>query len=98
MSKLEELFQIEDNLARQKALVDYAKSLKVNILKTKKTDGSYSENELAVLIYNAEQSRKDSKFQVIALFSVAVFILLAVGGGIVLLKIVTSGQGWDVSR
>jgi ABC-type phosphate transport system permease subunit len=91
MPKLETIFQIEDNQAREKALVAYAKSLRVNVLKAKKADGSYSENELAVLIFNVEQSRKNNKFQNIAMLAVALFIMIVVVAGIVLLKIMVSG-------
>lgn len=91
MSKLETIFQIEDNQAREKALVAYAKSLRVNVLKAKKADGSYSENELAVLIFNVEQSRKNNKFQNIAMLAVALFVMIIVVAGIVLLKIMVSG-------
>lgn len=91
MSKLETIFKIEDHQARQSSLVAYAKSLRVNVLKAKKADGSYSENELAVLIFNVEQSRKNNKFQNIAMLAVALFIMIVVVAGIVLLKIMVSG-------
>ena len=91
MSKLESLFKIEDNQARQSALVTYAKSLRVNVLKAKKADGSYSENELAVLIFNVEQSRKNNKFQNIAMLAVALFVMIILLAGIVVLKIMVSG-------
>lgn len=86
MSKLEQIFQIEDPNDRQRELVQYAKSLRVNTLKAKKADGSYSENELAVLIYNAEQSLKNFKFQTIALLAAAIFIMVVVIAGVGLFK------------
>lgn len=92
MSKLEEIFKLEDPHERQIQLVQYAKTLRVNTLKAKKADGSYSENELAVLIYNAEQSLKNFKFQTIALIVVAIFIMVAVIAGIGLFKMMLPQQ------
>ncbi len=86
MSKLEQIFQLEDPKTREIELVKYAKLLKINTLKAKKADGSYSENELAVLIYNAEQFAKRSKFQTIALIVVAIFVMIVVFAGLNMFK------------
>jgi len=78
--KLEELFRIEDKAARQKAFVAYARSLRINYLRAKKTDGEYDENELAVLIYTAQETKsvnrlKNSVFLIIGIFLFGAILL-----------------------
>ena len=77
MRRLEEIFKIEDEHKRQKMLVKYAKSLKINVFKAKKLNGEYSENELAVLIYNTEQSNKLAKSQMLGILIAGLLVLLA---------------------
>lgn len=61
MSHLEEIFQNPDEIKRLSELVEYAKSIKINVLKAKKDDGTYSEDELAVLIFDVESAREQSR-------------------------------------
>ncbi|MFA5260159.1 MAG: hypothetical protein WC450_02900 [Candidatus Omnitrophota bacterium] len=75
-TKLEMIFQIEDEQERRKALVEYAKTLKVNFLHAQRTNGEYSENELAVLIYNAERTLKRTRILNVGFFVAAFFILV----------------------
>lgn len=75
MTKLTLIFKIEDEQERRKALLEYAKTLKVNFLHAQRTGGEYSENELAVFIYNAERALK--KFWAFEVnFFVAAFVVL----------------------
>jgi hypothetical protein len=83
-SKLEQIFALEDAAQRVPALVEYARSLKVNVLKARKENGDYSEDQLAVLIYDVEQRKKDVRAANVGLVIVAVFIFLVIAAGIVL--------------
>ncbi|HPB68765.1 MAG TPA: hypothetical protein PLT76_02875 [Candidatus Omnitrophota bacterium] len=75
-TKLEVIFQIKDGPERRQALVEYAKILKVNFLHAERTGGEYSENELAVLIYNAERARRKLRIFNVGFFWPACFILI----------------------
>jgi len=76
MTKLEKLFDIEDAAGRQKAIIEYARSLKIKILSAKKDNGEYSENILAVLIYDAEKGRKELWLKNIFLVVGAIIVLV----------------------
>lgn len=67
MKQLEELLAIPDRKERQQALLEYARTLKVDPQKARKEGGDLSEDRLTVLIYDALQSRKMAKFQVTGL-------------------------------
>ncbi len=58
MSQLKGLLRIEDDKIRLRELVNYARSLKINLQSIKNADGTYSENKLTVAVYQKEQSRK----------------------------------------
>ncbi len=75
-TKLEVISKIKDGQERRQALVEYAKILKVNFLHAERTGGEYSENELAVLIYNAERARRKLRVVRVGFFVPAFFILI----------------------
>jgi len=61
MSQLDQIFKISDDRQRLDALIDYARSLKLNYINARQPSGEYSENELAVMIYDAENLRRRVK-------------------------------------
>jgi hypothetical protein len=75
-SKLEEIFAVEDGPGRLKGLLDYARSLRVNVLKAKRPDGQYSEHELAVLIFDAVQNKKGDHLARMGFLIAGAFILM----------------------
>jgi hypothetical protein len=79
MSQLDEIFFMEDPARRQRALVEYARSLKVNIIKAKKDNGELDENVLAVMIYDALELNKSSKRQNAGLIIGGIFLLVVLG-------------------
>jgi len=85
-SKLGEIFKVEDPAKRTEQLVAYAKRLKVNVLKTKKENGDYSEDQLAVLIYDAEERQRQNQLSNIGLIMGALFIFFVLLVGILLLQ------------
>lgn len=92
MSKLEEILDIPDGQKRLEALIEYASALKINYRKAKKPDGNISENELAVLIYDVEKSRKSSIFQNFGLVLGGIFLIIMVAAAIFLFKYMSGGE------
>lgn len=56
-SKLAGILKIGDSTARQQSLMDYAGSLNINITNVRKLSGDIDEDQLTVLIFNAERTR-----------------------------------------
>jgi len=55
--KLEEALKIGDRTERQRLLLNYARSLNVNIEMARKANNEIDEDALTVLIYNAQRTR-----------------------------------------
>ncbi len=61
MIRLDELLAVADKHGRQKAIADYARTLNVNVNKARKANGEFAEEELAILIFDAEKNRQKNK-------------------------------------
>jgi len=83
-SKLARIFDIEDPQKRVETLLEYGRQLKINLVKAKSPDCTYSENELAVLIFNAENNRRMLRLSNIGVFAVALFFFVMILAGIFL--------------
>lgn len=57
LNRIESLLRIEEKSARQKALLGYARLLKINVSRAEKRNGEIDEDVLTVLIHDAERSR-----------------------------------------
>jgi ABC-type phosphate transport system permease subunit len=79
MSRLDEIFLIENSAERQKALIDYARSLQINVIRAKRDDGDLDENTLAVMIYDALESNKCNTRQNTGLIIGTIFVLIVLG-------------------
>ena len=86
MSKLSQLIEIPQKEERQKVLLEYAKQLRINVAKVKNQEGQINEEELVVLIYDAEQGKKTSQHQNMAFLVVGIFVALALFALIFLLS------------
>ena len=75
---LESILKIADKAERQKALMEYAKTMHVNVRKAKNMKNELSEDELIVLIYDAQKSQKTALFKNVALVIGAIIISLAI--------------------
>ena len=85
MSKLDELFAIPDKSERQKEIMEYARSLRINTAKCKNEFGEISEEKLAVLLYDAQRVKDTNKIQHTALiigglilFGFVMFLILII--------------------
>jgi hypothetical protein len=96
MTKLEEIFQIGEKAERLKALIEYARAVKINPQKARNAKGEVSENELAVLLFDAEQSRKTVKLQNIGLVAGALFVAAVVGFFVMILMKALQGGGMNI--
>ena len=74
VKKLEGILKIGDIVQRQEALITYARSLQVNAQDARKFNGEIDEDQLTVLIFNAERTRTMFRFRKIGLL-VATFLL-----------------------
>ncbi len=92
MSRLEELLKIADSSARQKAMLDYARSLKADSFRAKKENGVLDEDILTVLIYDAERKRDTMRTQNTGLLVGAVIVTLMVVAAIYLLSRLLPGN------
>jgi len=78
MSKLKELLDIPDKQERLRALIDYAKKLKINYTRASSESGEISENELSILIFEAEGTKQRGAHQNLAFFIMGVFVFAVV--------------------
>ncbi|HOW35034.1 MAG TPA: hypothetical protein PL155_01275 [Candidatus Omnitrophota bacterium] len=76
MNTLDELLAIPDKTERHKALVDLARSFNINIAQVKEPNGEIREEELAVLIFEAQEKKKKKQFQNIAVVVVGIFFVI----------------------
>lgn len=74
MNKLEELLFIPDAEERHKALVTYAKSLNADPLKARDHHGEYSEEKLAILIFDAYHKRQKSRVYDVSFFMMGILV------------------------
>ena len=84
MDKLDELLLIPDEQKRQKALLEHARSLRLSIAKAKNVDGSLSEEKLAILIFDSQKNKRNSRYQNLGFLGIGIF-LAAVFGMLVIL-------------
>ncbi|MDP8265916.1 MAG: hypothetical protein P9M07_03095 [Candidatus Aceula meridiana] len=76
MDKIGTILAIPDEKQRQKALMEYARSLDINPTKVKDENGDISENRLAVLIYDVIQRRIHKKKQTTTIVIVGIGLLI----------------------
>ena len=75
-SRIEKILAIETEDKRVEELVSYARKLRLNVLKTRDEAGKYSENQLVVLIYDAEQRIRDRRASNLGMVFIAFFIFV----------------------
>jgi len=85
VSKLDELLKMEDRVARQKAMLEFARALKVDSFRARKEDGDLDEDVLTVLIYDADLQKSSVRTQNTGLLVGAVLVALMVIAAIYLL-------------
>lgn len=83
---------------RQKALMEYARSLNINPTKIKDDRDEISENRLAVLIYDTIQRRKHKKRQTITIVMVACGLLVLGVGVMIALTRALGNVGFQFSE
>lgn len=83
-SKLDGILKIGDSTTRQQSLMDYAGSLNVNTTKIRKLNGDIDEDQLTVLIFNAERTRTMLRFGRTGFFLGVLFIFIMLIAAIVL--------------
>lgn len=83
-SRIEKILAIEDEDKRVETLVGYARKLRLNVLKTRDETGKYSENQLVVLIYDAEQGMRDRRAANLGMVFIAFFIFVVAAAALAL--------------
>jgi len=91
-SRLDELLKMEDRVARQKAMLEYSRALKVDSARARNEDGDLDEDVLTVLLYDAQQKKSSVRTQNTGLLVGAVIVALVVIAAIYLLARLLAGN------
>jgi hypothetical protein len=85
VSKLETILKIGDITERREALAEYARSLGIKVEKARKLHGEVDEDQLTVLIFNAERNRAFFRSRRFGLIFGTLFVFTALMAGLFLL-------------
>ena len=75
-SRIEKILAIDVEDKRVEELLNYARKLRINVLRARDESGKYSENQLVVLIYDAEQRIRDRRASNLGMIFIAFFIFV----------------------